>query len=153
MENQIIERTKMTPDSYKLYNFLCEHCIGQFNAIKQEELSPLLNLDRRTIRKCIAELDTYPGNLKIVCTGNAGVWIATSKNDARKSADVDLKKGIAHLAKYQAKMRKLGLDGQYKIQFSTYEKPMIEAIVHDEPKVDNDPIIFEDENGRFKLPV
>lgn len=153
MGNQILERKKMTPESYKLYSFLCEHCIGEYNAIKQEELAPLINLDRRTIRKCIAELDTYPGNLKIICTGNSGVWIATSKEEARKSADIDLKKGLAHLEKYQSKMRKLGLDGQYKIQFSTYEKPIVEAIVHEEPEVKNEPMLFEDENGRFKLPV
>lgn len=148
--NQILERERLSSEAYKLYNFLCNNCVGEKNAIKQDDLVTLLEIDRRTIRKCISELLVTTENMKIVCTGNSGVWIASSKEEGRRSAETDLKKAIAHLEKYWAVMRKIGLDGQYKITFSKYEKPIVESIAHEEKTND---LYFEDEFGNLQLPI
>jgi hypothetical protein len=155
MENQILEREKMSSECYELYKFLCANNVGEQNAIKQEELSVILDMDRRTIRKCIYELNTYNGDLKVVCTGNSGVWIASSKKHVAISAAIDLKKALTYLKEYNSKMRRNGLDGQLKIQFSRHEKPIREAFVHQEIKQSDsyNSLLHEDEKGQMRLPI
>lgn len=163
--NIILERAKMSPQAYFIYNYLCRYHVGKKNAIKQKDLIPRLNelskninFGERDVRAARSECNTYDGNLKYICADNNGYYIAASDEEIDASSAIEVKKAIVLFKSYQTAQRRKANHGQVKIVFSDYEKGLVEAFEQFDKKLSREAgipayPIFEDEEGHLQLPV
>lgn len=164
--NIILEREKMSPHAYFLYNYLCRYHVGKDNAIKQKDLIPRLNalsakinFTDRDVRAARSECNTYDGNLKYICADNNGYYIAASDEEIDASSAIEVKKAIVLFKSYQTAQRRKAHHGQVKIVFSEYEKGLIEAFNQFDQKESMKVGIpayqtdETDDNGQLKLPI
>ena len=172
--NIVLDRAKMSPQAYFLYNYLCRYHVGKKSAIKQKELIPILNdlskninFNDRDTRGARSECNTYDGNLKYICADNDGYYIAASDAEVDASAAIEIKKAIVLFKSYQNAQRRKANHGQVKIVFTDYEKGLIEAFdqfdkkeamkigvpAYQKSETPYNGLIFENEDGQFKLPI
>jgi hypothetical protein len=161
--NIILEREKMSPQAYFLYNYLCRYHVGKDNAIKQKDLIPRLNalsakinFTDRDVRAARSECNTYDGNLKYICADNDGYYIAASDEEIDASSAIEIKKAIVLFKSFQNAQRRKAHHGQVKIVFSDYEKGLVEAFEQFDKKLSREagiPAYQRDDNGQLKLPI
>ena len=138
-----MEIKKLTPDAYRLHDFLKEYAIGKNNAIKAKDLCLRAGIsDTRTLRKLRAEVNSGISELnKKILTGNSGYYIASAETPEeaykqyRESAWRKIKTGVSMIQEGQRLLKMIGQDTQTRLDITgglkdieIYVKPIIDEI-------------------------
>lgn len=121
--------SKHTTQVYKVYNYLKANNVGIPNAISNYDLAFAFNLDKRTIRRIINEInntESIDDFNKIIGSCNSGYYVATEE-DYKISLSREWKSVITRLARLKSISNKIGLEGQYKMQLGKYYADCIET--------------------------
>ncbi len=121
-----MEIKKLTPDAYRLHDFLKEHAIGKNNAIKANDLCLKLGLtSTRELRKLRAEVNSGISELnKKILTSNNGYFVAgaTTPEEAYKqykdSAWRKIKMGVSMIQEGQRLLKMIGEDTQTRLDIT-----------------------------------
>lgn len=121
-----MEIKKLTPEAYKLHDFLKENALGKDNAIKAQELCWRLGLnDTRTLRRLRAEVNSGISELnKKILTGNNGYYIAAADTSTeaydqyKESAWRKIKTGVAMIQEGQRLLKMIGQDTQTRLDIT-----------------------------------
>lgn len=139
------------PIVYEVYEELKKH-IGKENAISahdlceifQDELAEELYSDimilpkDRKLRKIMREIRRSTELEKIPCSCKKGYYMARTKEEAQKAIDRLVNTAKNELKTAYTMAKKLGLDGQMKIQFGKYWKDTYHSIMEKEDETDTE---------------
>lgn len=121
-----MEIKKLTPDAYRLHDFLKEHAIGKNNAIKATDLCLKLGFtSTRELRKLRAEVNSGISELnKKILTSNDGYFVAgaTTPEEAYKqykdSAWRKIKMGVSMIQEGKRLLKMIGEDTQTRLDIT-----------------------------------
>ena len=121
-----MEIKKLTPEAYRLHDYLKEHAVGKENAIKAKELCLRLGLtNTRTLRSLRAEVNSGISELnKKILTSNDGYFVAgaATPEEAYKqykdSAWRKIKMGVSMIQEGQRLLKMIGEDTQTRLDIT-----------------------------------
>lgn len=121
-----MEIKKLTPEAYRLHDYLKEHAVGKDNAIKATELCFRLGYTHtRTLRSLRAEVNSGISELnKKILTGNSGYYVAGAETPQeaykqyRESAWRKIKTGVSMIQEGQRLLKMIGEDTQTRLDIT-----------------------------------
>lgn len=124
------------PIVYKVYEEMKRH-IGVDNAISATEICLFCGLSgHRELRKIMREIRRSGELEKIPCSCNKGYYMASTKEEAKKSIDRLVNTAKNELKTAYTMANKLGLEGQMKMQFGKYFKDTYHSLMEDKEDVE-----------------
>jgi hypothetical protein len=159
-----MELKKLSPDAYRLHDYLKVNALGKANAIKAIDLCLRAGIsDTRTLRKLRAEVNSGISELnKKILTGNSGYYIASSETPEeaykqyKESAWRKIKTGVAMIEEGERLLKMIGEDTQTRLDITgnlkdieIYVKPKTESIktigsiMDDLERIASDPLCIE----------
>lgn len=156
-----MEIKKLSPEAYKLHDFLKENAVGKDKAIKAAELCWRLGYtNTRTLRSLRAEVNSGISELnKKILTGNDGYYIAASDQPEeayaqyREAAWRKIKTGVSMIQEGQRLLKMIGQDTQTRLDITGGLKD-IEIYVKKEPVITKTfSEVFEELNDLVKDPL
>lgn len=116
----------LTPDAYRLHDYLVENAVGKDKAVKAKDLCARLNIaDTRTLRLLRAEVNSATSELnKKILTGNSGYYIAGADNPSdayaqyREAAWRKIKTGVSMIKEGQRLLKQIGMDTQTRLDLT-----------------------------------
>ena len=121
-----MEIKKLTPEAYRLHDYIKEHAVGKDNAIKASELCLRLGYtSTRTLRSLRAEVNSGISELnKKILTGNNGYYVAGAETPEeaykqyRESAWRKIKTGVSMIEEGERLLKMIGEDSQTRLDIT-----------------------------------
>jgi hypothetical protein len=133
----IMEIKRLTPEAYRLHDYLVSMAVGKDKAIKARDLCERLNIpDTRILRKLRAEVNSAISELhKKILTGNNGYYVAGADNHEeaydqyKEAAYRKIRTGVSLIQEGRRLLEAIQSDGQIRLDLTGYLKPIIESYV------------------------
>lgn len=125
MENKI-EQKELPQEVYNLYFYLKKNHLGEENSIKKPILAKILGITERDLRRLTKEINDSTQLEKLVSTTH-GCYMCDTKAECEKSIRNTYRVAIALFKKAKAMEKKVGLNGQIKINLGNDFKDFVET--------------------------
>lgn len=112
--------------TYKYYDYLKENHYGKENGISRENLRQIFNIDLKTQKKILAEINQSDVFDKLVSTSGS-IYICRTKEECEEAYYNEIKSGLARLLKGKKMADKVAKNGQGKIQYTKEIKAFLET--------------------------
>jgi len=103
-----------------IYDYLIENHLGAEKSCTREELATELNINKRQLRRITSEINKSTDFEKLISTKNK-TYICNTKDECIGAISNTFKLAITQFKKARAMQKKLGLQGQIKIQLNQDE--------------------------------
>lgn len=114
------------PEVYRLYDYLKNNHLGKENGIKKPELAQKLGIKTRELRKLTKEINESTELEKLVSTSHC-CYMCKTKEECEKSIRTTYRVAVALFKKAKRMEKKVGLNGQIKLNLGEYYKEFIET--------------------------
>lgn len=126
------------PKVYEVYEEMKRH-VGIENAISATQLCFLCDVSsHRELREIMREIRRSGELEKIPCSCNDGYYMASTKEEAQKAIDRLVNAAKNELKTAYTMAKKLGLEGQMKIQFGKYWKDTYHSLMEAEDETNTE---------------
>lgn len=99
---------------YKFLGHLREHCVGKENGCRRTTLANLLGVHERTVRYATKRANEDLGLEMLISTSHS-VYVCNTKEECEQAIRNTYRLAISLLKKAKAMEKKVGLNGQIKI--------------------------------------
>lgn len=112
--------------SRELYKYLSKHHLGIENGIKRKELAEKLDIPERALRKYTSIINASSEFEKLVST-NHSCYVCDSKAECAKAINNTYNVAVSLFLKGKKMEKKVGLNGQIKIDLGDEYKDIVET--------------------------
>lgn len=110
----------------KFANFMQEKHFGKENGVTEQELAIRSGVAKRTVRSWMSGVNNDPTIPRLVSTADACYMCAT-KQEGVEAITKGYKRVITEIKKLRVMQKKMGLDGQVKINLGDDYKEVVEV--------------------------
>jgi len=129
---------KLSPQAYRLHDFVLSNCIGEPNAMKADNLCFLLGIANRQLRLLRAEVNGSLAEFhKKILTSNKGYYVAAAQTPEqaykqyRKVAWRKIHQGLKLLNEGKRLLQTINDDGSVRINISGHRKDIVEIYIEE----------------------
>lgn len=109
----------------KFANYMQEKHLGKENGVTEQELAIRFGVAKRTVRSWMSRVNSDPTIPRLVSTADA-CYMCANNNEGKESIAKSFKRIITEIKKIQVMKKKMGLDGQVKINLGDDYKEVVE---------------------------
>lgn len=102
-------------ETQRLYDYLLAHHLGAKNTITKENLAAVTNLSKRQLRYLTQEINESPAFERLISTAD-GCYMCETKEECCRAIKSTYKQAITLFRKAHKMEKKVGLNGQIKIE-------------------------------------
>ena len=125
---------RLTPEAYRMHEFLLEYCVGEDNAMHALELGAWIGLSsksaQRQVRKLREEINSKVSEIqRKVLTSDKGYYVACAEEAMNQYEEVAWRKirsGVAQIIEGRNLLEHAKMDGQMRLKLTEYMKEFIE---------------------------